>query len=163
MGSVAGPNACRFRKPTATILRIGSWHVAESVPAWCYAAREPHVLNSLDSGRRLALRIVWLQLAVALAAGGVFLVQGVRDAIAAAAGAGVVAAGTWLLSARVFAGLGVGEVALGRWLSGMILKWVVTLGGMFMILVQFKLPPLAAIVGLMAAYAVNLLAFRFKG
>jgi hypothetical protein len=45
----------------------------------------------------------------------------------------------------------------------MVLKWIVTLGGMFMILVQFKLPPLAAIVGLVSAYAVNLLAFRFKG
>lgn len=125
--------------------------------------RGPHVLNSLDSGRRLALRIVWLQLAVALVAGGIFLLSGPRAAVAAAAGAAVVAAGTVLLSMRVFAGLGAGEVALGRWLSGMVLKWIVTLGGMFMILVQFKLPPLAAIVGLVSAYAVNLLAFRFKG
>ncbi|HET6431835.1 hypothetical protein [Dyella sp.] len=92
-----------------------------------------------------------------------FLLLGPRHAIAAASAAGVVATGTWLLSMRIFAGLGVGEIALGRWLSGMILKWIVTLGGLYMILVQFKLPPLAAIAGLMAAYAVNLLAFRFKG
>jgi hypothetical protein len=31
------------------------------------------------------------------------------------------------------------------------------------ILIQFKLPPLAAITGLVAAYVVNLFAFRFKG
>lgn len=109
------------------------------------------------------MRIVWLQLAVAAACGVCFLVRGPRDALAAAAGAGVVAAGTALLSMRAFAGLCGGGVALGRLLSGMILKWVVTLGGLFAILVQFKLPPLAAIAGLMAAYAVNLLAFRFKG
>lgn len=109
------------------------------------------------------MRMMSLQMAVAVVAGGIFLVQGPREAIAAAAGAIVVAAGTMLLSLRAFAGLGSGGVVLGRLLSGMILKWVVTVGGMLMILVQFKLPPLAAIAGLMAAYAVNLLAFRFKG
>jgi hypothetical protein len=39
----------------------------------------------------------------------------------------------------------------------------VILGGLVMILVQCKLPPLAAITGLVAAYAVNLAALRFKG
>lgn len=121
------------------------------------------MLNSLDSGRRIASRIVWLQLAVAVIAGGIFLLRGPREALAAAAGAGVVALGTVLLSARTFGGLGSGGVALGRLLSGMVLKWIATLGGLLVILVQFKLPPLAAIAGLMAAYAVNLLAFRFKG
>ena len=45
----------------------------------------------------------------------------------------------------------------------MILKWVVIVGGLIMIMFQYKLPPLAAITGLVAAYAINLLAFRFKG
>lgn len=109
------------------------------------------------------MRMVLLQLAVAVVAGGIFLAQGRREAMAAAAGATVVAAGTLLLSMRTFAGLGSGGVALGRLVSGMVLKWIVTLGGLLMILVQFKLPPLAAIAGLAGAYAVNLLAFRFKG
>jgi len=39
----------------------------------------------------------------------------------------------------------------------------VIVGGLIMILVQYKLPPLAAITGLAAALAVYLLAFRFKG
>lgn len=121
------------------------------------------MLNSLDSGRRVASRIVVLQLGVAMAAGLVFLLRGPLEALAAALGAGVVALGTALLSMRAFAKLGPGGAALGRLLSGMILKWVAILGGLFVILIQFKLPPLAAIAGLMSAYAVNLLAFRFKG
>ena len=131
--------------------------------AWLRTARGSHMLNSLDAGRRLALRVVVMQLGVAVAIGIVFLLQGLREAVAASAGALVVALGTALLSIRAFAGLGVGGIALGRLLSGMVLKWVATIGGLIVILVQFKLPPLAAITGLAAAYAVNLLAFRFKG
>ena len=105
-----------------------------------------------------------LQLAVALLVGLVFLVLGrSRGDSAAAAGAVWWPWAPRCLSARAFGGLGGAGVALGRLLSGMILKWVVILGGLVVILVQFKLPPLAAIAGLMAAYAVNLLAFRFKG
>jgi F0F1-type ATP synthase assembly protein I len=121
------------------------------------------VLNSLASGRRLALRIVMCQLAVAMLVGLVFLTQGRREAMAAVAGAIIVAIGTALLSARAFAGLHGAGMALGRLLAGMILKWIVIVGGLIVILIQFKLPPLAAIAGLVAAYAVNLLAFRFKG
>jgi ATP synthase protein I len=122
------------------------------------------MLNSLASGRRLALRIMLLQLAVAMLAGLVFLALGRREAISAAAGAVIVALGTALLSARFFSGLSSSAgMALGRLLTGMFLKWSVIVGGLFVILFQFKLPPLAAITGLVAAYAVYLLAFRFKG
>lgn len=121
------------------------------------------MLNSLASGRRLALRIMLLQLVVALLAGLVFLALGRREAMSAAAGALIVALGTALLSARFFSGLNGAGMALSRLLTGMLLKWVVIVGGLFMILFQYKLPPLAAITGLVAAYAVYLLAFRFKG
>ncbi|WP_082582840.1 hypothetical protein [Frateuria sp. Soil773] len=121
------------------------------------------MLNSLASGRRLALRIVMLQLVVAAVVGLAFLTQGRREAMAAAAGATLVALGTALLSARAFAGLGGAGLAMGRLLAGMILKWIAIVGGLVVILGQFKLPPLAAITGLVAAYAINLLAFRFKG
>ena len=121
------------------------------------------MLNSLASGRRLALRIMLLQLAVALLAGLVFLTLGRREAMSAAAGATLVALGTALLSARFFSGLGGAGMALSRLLTGMLLKWVVIVGGLVVILFQYKLPPLAAITGLAAAYAVYLLAFRFKG
>jgi hypothetical protein len=127
------------------------------------AARRRYVLNSLASGRRLALRIVLLQLAVALLAGLVFLALGRREAVSAAAGAAMVALGTALMSARFFGSVGGAGLALGRLLTGMFLKWIVIVGGLVVILFQFKLPPLAAITGLAAAYAVYLLAFRFKG
>jgi hypothetical protein len=121
------------------------------------------VLNSLASGRRLALRMVMLQLATAAVIGLAFLAQGRREAVAAAAGAALAALGTALLSARAFAGVSGAGLALGRLLAGMVLRWIVLVGGLVLILGQFKLPPLAAIAGLVAGYATNLLAFRFKG
>ncbi len=107
--------------------------------------------------------MVMLQFGVAVLIGLAFLAQGRREAIAAGAGAGIVALGTALLALRAFAGLSSAGMALGRLLLGMVLKWMTIVGGLIVILVQFKLPPLAAIMGLVAAYAVNLLAFRFKG
>jgi ATP synthase protein I len=127
------------------------------------AVRRRNLLNSLASGRRLALRITLLQLAVAASAGLAFLVLGHREAISAAAGATVVAIGTALLSMRFFSGLSGAGVALSRLLTGMILRWIVVVGGLVVILVEFKLPPLAALTGLVAALAVYWLAFRFKG
>lgn len=121
------------------------------------------MLNSLASGRRLALRLLLWQLVVAVIVGLVFATQGRREAIAAAAGAAIVVAGTALLSLRAFSQVSGAGMALGRLLTGMILKWMVIIGGMIAIMFQWKLPPLAAITGLAAAYAVNLLAFRFKG
>ncbi len=130
--------------------------------AWC-KPRGGYVINSLASGRRLASRIMLLQFAVAGFLGVAFLALGRREAIAAAAGATIVALGTALSSARFFSSLGGAGFVLGRWLTGMLLKWIVIVGGLIMIMFQFKLPPLAAVTGLVAAYAVYLLAFRFKG
>ena len=121
------------------------------------------MLNSLATGRRLALRILLLQLAVAVLSGVVFLAQGRREAMAAMLTAGLVALGTALMSVQFFRGIGGAGLVLGRLLTGMFLKWFVIVGGLVVILFQFKLPPLAAITGLVAAYAVYLLAFRFKG
>jgi hypothetical protein len=121
------------------------------------------MLNSLASGRRLASRIMLLQLAVAALAGLAFLMLGRREALAAAASAALVAAGTMLLSARFFSGVDGAGMAFFRLLTGMLLKWIVIVGGLIVILFQLKLPPLAAVTGLVAAYAVYLAAFRFKG
>jgi ATP synthase protein I len=121
------------------------------------------VLNSLAFGRRLALRLLLWQLVAAMIVGLAFLVHGIQWAIAAAAGAAVVALGNAMLAARVFRGVAPAGVVYGRLLAGVILKWVVVIGGFFAILVKYKLPPLAALTGLGAALAVNLLALRFKG
>ena len=130
--------------------------------AWC-EPRGDCVINNLASGRQLASRIMLLQLIVAVLAGVIFLALGRREAIAAAAGATIVALGTAVSSARFFSSLGGAGFVLGRWLTGMLLKWIVIVAGLIMIMFQFKLPPLAAVTGLVAAYAVYLLAFRFKG
>ncbi|WP_426687354.1 hypothetical protein [Rhodanobacter ginsengiterrae] len=141
------------------------WIVARSCigAACCRPRGEATLLNSLASGRHIALRIVLLQLLVALLVGLVFLALGPREAVSAAAGATMVALGTALMSARFFSGVTGAGQALGRLLTGVLLKWIVIVGGLIVILFQLKLPPLAAITGLAAAYAVYLLAFRFKG
>jgi ATP synthase protein I len=147
------PHICHLAGPKVTLIYFSGldrdpWRVECLVRK----PREPHVLNSLASGRRLALRLLLWQLFVALSVGLVFAISGFREAIAAAAGALVVALGTALLSTRVFSQVSGAGISLGRFLTGMIA-----------IMFQYKLPPLAAITGLVVAYAVNLLAFRFKG
>jgi len=121
------------------------------------------VLNSLASGRNVALRIAVLQLAVAVLAGLAFLPQGPRAALAAGLGAALVALGTWLSAARAFSGLHGAQMALARLVAGVVLKWFVIVGGLGVVLFQYRLPPLAAVTGLLLALAVYLLAFRFKG
>lgn len=121
------------------------------------------MLNSLASGRRTALHIVLLQLAVAALAGAAFLALGHREALSAFAGATIVALGTALFSLRFFSGLNGAGMALSRLLVGMVLKWIVVVGGLLIIVAKWKLPPLPAVTGLMAALAVYLFAFRFKG
>jgi ATP synthase protein I len=106
--------------------------------------------------------LLW-QLFVAVVVGLAFSVRGFRWAVAAAAGAAIVAIGTALLSARLFSRVGGAGMALTGLMTGMLLKWMVIVGGLIIIMVQYKLPPLAAITGLVAAYAINLLALRFKG
>ncbi|WP_343229997.1 hypothetical protein [Rhodanobacter sp. DHG33] len=121
------------------------------------------MLNSLDAGRRLALRIVLLQFVVSALVGAVFLLKGHREAVSAAAAGFTVALGTALLSVQTFGRLVGGAVAFFRLLLGMLLKWAVVVGGLGLILFKYKLPPLAAVTGLVAAYTVYLVAFRFKG
>lgn len=121
------------------------------------------MLNSLGAGRRLALRVVMLQLLVAVLVGAIFLLIGRREAVAAAAGACTVALGSALLAVQAFGRLVGGATAFFRLLLGLLVKWVVVIGGLAVILLQYKLPPLPAVTGLVVAYAVHLLAFRFKG
>lgn len=121
------------------------------------------MVNSLASGRHVASRIVMLQLAVAVLAGLVFLLQGPREALAAALGAMLVASGNWLLAMRALSDLHGAHVMLARLLAGILLKWFVIIGGLGVILLRYKLPALPAVAGLVAAHAIYLLAFRFKG
>ena len=121
------------------------------------------MLNSLAAGRHLALRVVIAQLVVAVVVGLAFTLQGRSAGLAAFGGTLIVAIGTALLAARAFGALGGAGATFMRFLVGMILRWVVLIGGLLLILVQWKLPPLPTLVGLVVGYAVNVFAFRFKG
>jgi len=109
------------------------------------------------------MRVVALQLAVTTIIGLLFLVQGFASAIAAWCGGLVVVIGTALLALRVFAPPLAGPGAtLGRFAVGMLLKWVIVLGGFYLILAQWRLPPVPALSGFGVALAVNLVALKFK-
>ena len=119
--------------------------------------------NSLAAGRRLAFEVVLAQVATAIIVGALFLFEGAASAVAALGGGLVVAIGTTLLAVRVFRPpLASGGVTMRRFALGTLLKWLVVLGGLFLILVRLKLPPLPALVGLGAAMLVNWLALRFE-
>lgn len=119
--------------------------------------------NSLAAGRRLAFQVVLAQVAVAIIVGALFFFGGAASGFAALGGGLVVAIGTTLLALRVFRpSLASGTVTMRRFALGTLLKWLVVLGGLFLILVRLKLPPLPAMVGLGAAVLVNMLALRFN-
>jgi ATP synthase protein I len=72
------------------------------------------------------------------------------------------AIGTALLALRVFRpSLASGAVTMRRFALGTLLKWLVVLGGLFLILVRLRLPLLPALAGLAAAMLANVLALRF--
>lgn len=109
------------------------------------------------------MRAVMLQALAGFVVGAAFLLVGRREAVAAMAGGFTVALGTALLSVQALGRLVGGMAAFVRLLLGMLLKWAVVIGGLAVILFQYKLPPLAAVAGLVAACVVHPLAFRFKG
>jgi len=120
------------------------------------------VFNSLSANRRLAFRMVAVQFVVAMLVALAYLfAQGGREALAAAIGGGSVAVGSLVMAwrslppAAASAGL-----ALSRMVSGMLLKWFVVLGALYLAMAKLHLPPLPLLVGLvvvaMAASLINL-------
>lgn len=122
-----------------------------------------NVDNSLAAGRRLALQIIVLQAAVAAAAGLGFLLRGVAAAGSAFAAGFVVALGTGLLALPVFVPALAGPGAtMARFAIGTLLKWIVVIGGLYLIIAYWRLPAVPALVGLIAALLVNLAVLGFK-
>lgn len=118
--------------------------------------------NSLAAGRRLASHVVLAQTAAATIVGLLFLLGGKTPAVAAFGGGLVVAVGNALLALRVFKpSLAGGGVTARRFALGTLLKWLVVLGGLFLILVRLRLPLLPTLAGVGAATVVNWLALRF--
>jgi len=108
------------------------------------------------------MQVVLAQAVAAVVAGGVFLLAGTASAAAALGGGLALAIGTALLALRVFRpSLASGAVTMRRFALGTLLKWLVVLGGLFLILVRLRLPLLPALAGLAAAMLANVLALRF--
>lgn len=108
------------------------------------------------------MQVVLAQAAAAVVVGGVFLLAGTASAAAALGGGLALAIGTALLALRVFRpSLASGAVTMRRFALGTLLKWLVVLGGLFLILVRLRLPLLPAMAGLAAAMLANVLALRF--
>ncbi len=117
--------------------------------------------NSTAAARRLAVQVVAAQALATIIVGLLFLLEGIQSTFAAWGGGLVVTLGTALLALRMFAPpLAGGRVVLARLAVGLLLKWTFVLGGLFLILVRLKLPPLAALAGAGAAMMANLLVLR---
>ena len=96
------------------------------------------MLNSVATGRRLALRIVLIQLLVAVSIALAFLSQGTRAAMAAGMGGIAAVLGSLVLALRSFGRAPVSaNAALLRMLIGMALKWIVYLATLYIALVWF--------------------------
>jgi ATP synthase protein I len=106
--------------------------------------------------------VVLAQATAAIGVGLLFLLGGVASAVAALGGGLAVAIGNALLAFRVFRPrLAGGGVTLRRFAFGTLLKWLVVLGGLFLILVRLRLPLLPTLAGVGAVTVVNWLALRF--
>lgn len=121
------------------------------------------MVSPLHAGRRLAGRMVGIQLLIACVLGlAWWLVKGPREAAAATSAAVAVALGTALMAWRALGSLRNLGGSFGQWVVGLLLKWIVILGSFLGIVITCRLPPAAALSGLVAAYAVNWLAFRMQ-
>ena len=121
------------------------------------------MFNSLTANRRLALRMVAVQAAVATLVALAFLFQGVQAALAAGIGGGAVALGSLVLAWRSMFGPAYSAgLALSRLVSGLILKWFVVLGALYVSLARLGLPPLPLMAGLLATMAASFLTHRLK-
>lgn len=158
-------SACGRFRPAATIRRLDrpETDALSTAPGAATHLDRQHVRNSIAAGRRLAARVLVIQACISLAAAMLFLLQGLPSALAALCGGALVVIGNALLALRMFGATQAGgEFALSRLIAGAILKWFVVIGGIYLVIGQFRLPPLPALCGLSAALLANLAGFRFK-
>lgn len=72
--------------------------------------------------------------------------------------------GNAVLAARMFSLHSPGAaLAFTRFIAGTALKWLVVLGGLYLLLGRWQLPPVPVLAGFVAALLVNLMALRFQG
>lgn len=115
-------------------------------------------------GRRTAHRALAIEAIVAMLVALAFLVQGPQQASAAAVGGGAVILGN-ALAAFVALGGGIqsGRTAFARLLLGTLGKWVVVVGLLAMAFGMWRIPPLPALVGVVASMLAYLVGLNFGG
>ena len=122
------------------------------------------MFNSLSANRRLAFRMVAVQFVVAmLVALAWWFAKGEREALAAVIGGGSVAAGSLVLAWRSLPPTAASAgMALSRLVSGLLLKWFVVLGVLYLALAKMQLPPLPLLVGLVLGMMAAFLTLNSK-
>jgi len=130
----------------------------------CPYRRELRVRNSIAHGWRVVVRMTALQLAATLVVAGVMVVL-----VDASAGGAALFGGSLMVAASAVSGTRalIGKpVSAGRALtklvSGVLLRWLIVLGGLGIALVSWKLPPLPLMTGLGATLLMNLVGIAFE-
>ncbi|MGH8076497.1 MAG: ATP synthase subunit I [Lysobacter sp.] len=113
-------------------------------------------------GRRSAYRALAIQACVATLVALAFLVQGPRQAVAAAVGGGAMLLGNALVASLALGGgIQPARAVFARLVLGTLAKWAVVLGVLAFAFGSWRLSPLPALVGVMAGVLANLLGLNF--
>lgn len=123
------------------------------------------MLNSVNAGWRLALRVVVFQIIATLATAAACYISGPHAALAALAalaGGGAMALGSLLAAWGAFGGGVAGAgVALGRLLLGTAVKWLVVIVGLYLAMAVWKLPAVPVLAGAAMAAAAFVVSMKF--
>ena len=115
------------------------------------------MFNSLAANRQLALRVVTVQLVVATLVALGFLFQNAQAALTALVSGVAVALGSLLLAWRSVMGPAYSAgLVMARMISGLILKWFVVIGVLYLSLARWHLPPLPMLIGLVITMVASL-------
>ena len=119
------------------------------------------MLNSAAAGRRLALRVMAIQVIATLLTAMVCLMIGPRAALAALAGGGAMTLGSLAAAWGAFGGGVVGAgTALGRLLLGTAVKWLVVALGLYLAMAVWRLPAVPVLAGAAMAAAAFVLSMK---
>ena len=104
-----------------------------------------------------------LAVALVAVAAGLLAPQGLRFCLGVFIGGMAVALGSWLSSRIALAGgVAPANVVLVRWFAGIVVRWGVFLVVMLGAVVAWKLPPLALLLGVLAALVAYVVSVTFK-
>ena len=118
--------------------------------------------DPVASGRRSALRAVVISAIVAGLVALAFVMQGPRQALAAAIGGGTMVLGNALAAILALGGgIQPARAAFARLLLGTVGKWVLVMGVLVFALGTWGLPPLPTLAGVVAGLLAYLLGLNF--